>query len=105
MFRRPDQFSHTTIELAGFRGEYDALQRVLPTITAHVVETKALAMTGKENAKQLTAESKLNTDFDFFSMLHQLGRRAARRFLDAHFDDIGRRSTVDLRAEVTAERA
>jgi NTE family protein len=38
-------------------------------------------------------------------MLYQHGRRAARRFLDAHFDDIGVRSTVDLRAEVTAERA
>jgi len=57
------------------------------------------------HAKQLTADSKLNNDFDFFSMLHQHGRRAARRFLDAHFDDIGIRSTVDLRAEVTAERA
>ncbi len=33
------------------------------------------------------------------------GRRAARRFLDAHFDDIGVRSTVDLRAEAHAEWA
>src|SRR5262245_36217666 len=67
------------------------------------IKVHRIALDG--NAKQLTAESKLNTDFDFFSMLHQLGRRAARRFLDAHFDDIGTRSTVDLRAEVTAERA
>lgn len=49
--------------------------------------------------------SKLNTDFDFFTMLHRMGVRAARRFLDAHFDDIGRRSTIDLKAEVRAERA
>src|SRR5262245_7570564 len=67
------------------------------------IKVHRIALDG--NAKQLTAESKLNTDFDFFSMLHQLGRRAARRFLDAHFDDIGTGSTVDLRAEVTAERA
>ena len=57
------------------------------------------------DARSLTADSKLNNDYDFFEMLHQTGRRAARRFLDAHFDDIGRRSTIDLRAEVTAEWA
>jgi len=31
--------------------------------------------------------------------------RAARRFLDEHFDDIGKKSTVDLRAEAQAEWA
>jgi NTE family protein len=53
----------------------------------------------------LDAESKLNNDFDFFQLLHKTGVRAARRFLDAHFDDIGVRSTLDLAAEVKAERA
>jgi NTE family protein len=53
--------------------------------------------------KKLTPASRLNTDFDFFEMLHRAGRRAARRFLDRHFDDIGVRSTVDLRAEMQAE--
>jgi NTE family protein len=28
-------------------------------------------------------------------MLHRAGRRAARRFLDAHYDDIGARSTIE----------
>jgi NTE family protein len=49
--------------------------------------------------------SKLSTDFDFFDMLHVSGTRAARRFLDEHFDDIGVKSTVDLRAEAEAEWA
>ena len=53
--------------------------------------------------KKLTPASRLNTDFDFFEMLHRAGRRAARRFLDAHFDDIGVRSTIDLHAEMRAE--
>jgi NTE family protein len=35
-------------------------------------------------------------------MLRDHGRRAARRFLDEHFDDIGVKSTVDLRSEVPA---
>jgi len=51
------------------------------------------------------AFSKLSTDYDFFEMLRVSGRRAARRFLDAHFDDIGVKSTVDLRAEAQAEWA
>jgi NTE family protein len=49
--------------------------------------------------------SRLSTDYDFFNMLHVSGKRAARRFLDEHFDDIGVKSTVDLRAEAQAEWA
>ena len=55
--------------------------------------------------KKLTPASRLNTDFDFFAMLHRAGRRAARRFFDQHYDDIGVRSTVDLRAEMQIEQA
>ena len=51
------------------------------------------------------AFSKLSTDYDFFDMLRLSGTRAARRFLDEHFDDIGVKSTVDLRAEAQAEWA
>ncbi len=49
--------------------------------------------------------SKLSTDYDFFEMLRVSGRRAARRFFDQHFDDVGQRSTVDLQAEAQAEWA
>jgi len=51
------------------------------------------------------SSSKLSTDYDFFEMLRVSGKRAARRFLDEHFDDIGHKSTVDLRAEAQAEWA
>jgi NTE family protein len=53
--------------------------------------------------KKLSASSRLNTDFDFFEMLHRAGQRAGRRFLDQHFDDIGVRSTIDLREQMRAE--
>jgi NTE family protein len=53
--------------------------------------------------RKLTPTSRLNIDFDFFEMLHRAGRRAARRFLDQHFEDIGVRSTLDLRGEMRAE--
>lgn len=57
------------------------------------------------SAKNLNAEGRLNNDYDFFEMLRNNGKRAARRFLDEHFDDIGARGTVDLQAEVHAEWA
>lgn len=43
---------------AAFRGEYDSLQRLVPNINAARVETEALAMTGKKNASELTAQEK-----------------------------------------------
>jgi NTE family protein len=56
-----------------------------------------------ENQKSYSADTKLSTDYDFFRMLFASGRRSARRFLDDHFDDIGQRSTFNLRAEADAE--
>jgi NTE family protein len=53
----------------------------------------------EQSGRQFTARSRLNNHFDFFKLLHRAGRRAARRFLDQHYDDIGRRSTVDLSHE------
>jgi NTE family protein len=58
-----------------------------------------------EAFRKLTAASKLSSDYDFFVMLRNGGRRAARNFLAAHFDDLGREATVDLRAEAQAEWA
>jgi NTE family protein len=54
---------------------------------------------------QLDASSRISTDYALFETLRVQGKRAARRFLDAHFDDIGVKSTVDLRAEAQAEWA
>src|SRR5262249_33069459 len=55
--------------------------------------------------EHLTASSKLDSDFDFFEKLHDGGHRAVRAFLRKHFDDIGKRSTLDLAAESRAELA
>jgi hypothetical protein len=43
---------------AATRGEYDSLQQFVPMINAATVETKALALSGKANADQLTAQDK-----------------------------------------------
>ena len=51
-----------------------------------------------EGGPKLTAGSRLNTDYEFFETLHRAGRRAARRFLDAHYGDIGVRGTLTPQA-------
>ena len=51
------------------------------------------------------AASKVSTDYTLFEALHVAGKRAARRFLDDHFEDIGVKGTVDLAAEARAEWA
>jgi NTE family protein len=51
----------------------------------------------------LSASSKLDSDYDFFLKLREGGKHAAHAFLREHFDDIGVRSTVDLAAESHAE--
>ena len=55
--------------------------------------------------KELTADSKLDTDFAFFENLRDGGRRAGGAFLEQHFDDLGVRGTVDLTAEARSEWA
>jgi NTE family protein len=47
----------------------------------------------------LSSASKLCTEWGFLTALRDRGREAARQWLDRHYDDIGVRQTVDLRAE------
>jgi NTE family protein len=54
---------------------------------------------------RLSASSKLKTDFEFFGVLKRAGQRAARKFLETHFDDLGTRSTIDAGTEAGVEWA
>jgi NTE family protein len=49
-----------------------------------------------EIMSDLGYSSKLNAEWDFISMLHREGRRAAATFLSDNSDNIGKRSSVDL---------
>ena len=51
----------------------------------------------------LTVASKLNTDWSFLRELRDRGRASAAAWLDRVHDQIGQRSTVDLRAEFLGE--
>ena len=56
-------------------------------------------ITAAEELAALSASSKLNAEWRFLQHLRDIGRNAADRWLDAHFDALGVRSTLDLRTE------
>jgi NTE family protein len=79
-----------------------------------IAELRALQLSGAHRARlhrivmddaPFDPRSKLKVDFEFFLSLRKLGQTAARRFLDAHFNDIGRRSTIDLMRPAETEPA
>jgi len=53
--------------------------------------------------ERFSSSSRLRNDYETFELLRKLGQRAARRFLEAHYEDIGVRSSFDLKAEVYSE--
>lgn len=52
-----------------------------------------------EALSDIDASSKLTAKWDFFTTLRDAGRRAASRWLNKHFDDVGVKATLDLRSE------
>ncbi len=52
-----------------------------------------------EELKPLQSSSKVNAEWSFLSHLKEIGRKAAQEWVEENFDQIGVRSTVDLRAE------
>ena len=52
---------------------------------------------GQEALSVLGASSKLNAERAFLEHLFEIGRNAASDWLDAHYDSLGRKSTVDIR--------
>jgi NTE family protein len=46
--------------------------------------------------KTLGVSSKLNTEWAFLKHLHDIGYRTASNWLDQNFDDLGKRSTLDI---------
>jgi NTE family protein len=49
--------------------------------------------------QDLSATSKYNTDWAFLKTLRDKGRHKAQDWLSAHFDDVGRRASVDIRKD------
>ena len=49
-----------------------------------------------EFMRKLGVSSKLNPDWEFLTHLRDVGRESAESWIEAHFDDLGERSTVDI---------
>ena len=49
-----------------------------------------------EMLTELGASSKVNAEWEFFSLLRDEGRMSAQVFLETHASDLGRRSTLDI---------
>ena len=51
-----------------------------------------------DELKALGVSSKLNTEWAFLKHLHDIGYRTTSNWLDENFDDLGKRSTLDVEA-------
>jgi NTE family protein len=60
------------------------------SIRLHVIEAQ-------DELNKFGAASRMRSDYDFFVQLRDIGRGAAQRFLDAHFDDVGVKATLNVR--------
>ncbi|MEM9794635.1 MAG: patatin-like phospholipase family protein, partial [Pseudomonadota bacterium] len=58
-------------------------------VNVHIIEAQ-------DELNPLTASSKMNTEWKFLEYLRDVGREAASDWMDAHFNDLGKRTTVDL---------
>ncbi|HMO30358.1 patatin-like phospholipase family protein [Enterovirga sp.] len=53
---------------------------------------------GGERIARYVAATRLQAEWDFFRRLRDIGRESADAWLAAHYDEVGQRSTLDLRA-------
>jgi len=66
--------------------------------TGHYRPVKVHLIENEAALKPMGASSKMNVEWAFLTRLRDVGRETAAAWLDACFDRIGERSTVDLRA-------
>jgi len=62
---------------------------------SHAAPVRLHLISGNEALQQLDLSSKFNTELPFLLRLHALGVETAQRWLDAHLEDIGLRSSMD----------
>ncbi|HYB50113.1 MAG TPA: patatin-like phospholipase family protein [Burkholderiaceae bacterium] len=61
-----------------------------------VAKTRFHVIDAQEFMSELTAETKLAVNLQFFSALKELGRQRAQTWLQQHFDSVGRKSSVAI---------
>ena len=59
--------------------------------------SSSIGISDEETMRMLGVSSKLNADWGALTDLRDRGREKADEWLEANYDEIGRRSTVDIR--------
>ena len=83
--------------------EFRAIEFVTRLVQGGVLDDKnhkAIRMHQIEAQEQLDSfgtASKLQADWAFFTKLFDIGRDSAKQFMSAHFEDLGKRATLDLK--------
>ncbi len=67
----------------------------------HYKEIRMHLIEAQDALNRFGAASKMKADYDFFLELREIGANAAKKFITAHFDDIGVRPTLDLQAAIS----
>ncbi len=67
--------------------------------TEHYANVLVHRIEGGDQLSELSASSKMNAEWKFLTHLRDIGRESAKRFIDQHYDDLGERSSLDLRQE------
>lgn len=83
---------------AAYRGEFDSLQRLIPSISAATVEAEALSMTKKKQAKELTAAEKAQATENIIM-------REGGRYLQQLGDNTDTAAAKQRKATADTERA
>lgn len=75
------------------------LQQLIEAQGAELEQYRAMRLHlihAEHDIESLSASSKVNVEWSFLKKLHGLGREWADRWLDEHFDALGKRSTFEL---------
>ena len=87
--REMRMFAHAREYASGSFFPVGRLERRLARLNFHVIDAQA-------QMYEFKTETKLAANMAFFKLLRNLGRERARTWLEAHYGEIGKRSTVDI---------
>lgn len=68
--------------------------------TDHYANILVHRIEATEQINPLSASSKMNSEWSFLTHLRDIGRESARVFLEQHYDNIGKESSLDLEHEI-----
>ncbi|MFN3985580.1 MAG: patatin-like phospholipase family protein [Rhodocyclaceae bacterium] len=89
--REMRMYAHASEFAARSHFPHGRLERRLLGTHFHMIEAEELM-------SQLAAETKLAISLPFIEMLSDQGRARAQAWLDAHYDSVGKTSSIDIRA-------